>query len=166
MKIAKTGWRLGEFQYDCKSVKKQNENKVFYFDELRKAVSELTTAIKDTDSDKPLKAKSMHPSSSMVVSSSKNTSNLKNFHSLKKEFDHVNRNKLFSKLLKRDVPVCFIRILQYKCSKQTMQVYWGSNLYEKFGVLNSVRQGGVTSPYLFALYVHDLSCELSAINAG
>jgi len=40
------------------------------------------------------------------------------------------------------------------------------NSSEPFRVTNVVRQGGVLSPYLFAVYLDDLSLELSNIKAG
>ena len=35
-----------------------------------------------------------------------------------------------------------------------------------FNVSNGVRQGSVLSPYLFAVYMDDLSSELNKVNAG
>jgi len=40
------------------------------------------------------------------------------------------------------------------------------NLCELFHVTNAVRQGGVLSPYLFAVYLDDLSLEINNIKAG
>ena len=45
-------------------------------------------------------------------------------------------------------------------------IKWGSHFSEVFGVSNGVRQGGVLSPYLFALYLNDLSTNLNAIKSG
>ena len=37
---------------------------------------------------------------------------------------------------------------------------------DSFNVSNGVRQGSVLSPYLFAVYMDDLSSELNKVNAG
>jgi len=42
----------------------------------------------------------------------------------------------------------------------------GKHLSEPFHVTNGVRQGGVLNPYLFAVYLDDLSIELNNIKAG
>jgi len=39
-------------------------------------------------------------------------------------------------------------------------------LSERYRVSNEVRQGGVLSPYLFAVYLNDLSKGLNNIKAG
>ena len=41
-------------------------------------------------------------------------------------------------------------------------IKWGKHFSELFHVSNGVRQGGVLSPYLFAVYLDDLSNELKS----
>ena len=83
-----------------------------------------------------------------------------------KAFDQVNHYMLFKKLIERNMPICFVRILYYWYSKQNMKVKWGNCLSSPFSVSNGVRQGGVLSPYLFALYIDDLSVKLNCVKAG
>ena len=49
---------------------------------------------------------------------------------------------------------------------QTFQVRWGDIMSDSFFVQKGVRQGGILSPYFFALYVNDLSKELNSCGAG
>ena len=47
-----------------------------------------------------------------------------------------------------------------------MSVRWNSSLSGSFKVTNGVRQGGILSPHLFAIYMHDLSIHLNSVNTG
>jgi len=47
-----------------------------------------------------------------------------------------------------------------------MQIKWGKHLSEPFHVSNGVRQGGILSPYWFAVYLDHSSNELNSIKAG
>ena len=83
-----------------------------------------------------------------------------------KAFDKVNHWKLFKKLIDRNVTLSVVRILIFWYRNQTFIVKWGSLSSSTFTVCNGVRQGGILSPYLFALYVNGLSVELNNSNAG
>ena len=83
-----------------------------------------------------------------------------------KAFDRVCHKALFEKLESRGVPRYIIRILVYWYSNQRMCVRWGNGLSNFFTVSNGVRQGGILSPYLFNLYMDDLSVELNKVNIG
>ena len=50
--------------------------------------------------------------------------------------------------------------------RQSIWVKWGKRTSEYFSVINGVRQGGVLSPKLFAIYMDDLSLYLIEYKAG
>ena len=83
-----------------------------------------------------------------------------------KAFDRVLHMKLLEKLIQRKVPMCFVRLLKHWYKEQTMQIKRGKHFSELFHVSNGVRQGGVLSPYLFALYLDIFPNELNNIKAG
>ena len=83
-----------------------------------------------------------------------------------KAFDRVNHDVLFDKLKKRGVPGYLIRILTFWYSNQKMMVRWGNVMSESFNVSNGVRQGRILSPYLFNVYMDDLSLRLKKHYAG
>ena len=56
--------------------------------------------------------------------------------------------------------------ISYWYAKQTMRVRWGDCISSPFRVSNGVRQGGILSPYLFNMYMDDLSCLLNCCNTG
>ena len=73
-----------------------------------------------------------------------------------KAFDRINHGKLFLKLSESGVPGFLIRILVYY-SHHTMRVSWGNVTSVPFHVTNGVHQGGILSPFLFNMYMNDLS---------
>jgi hypothetical protein len=83
-----------------------------------------------------------------------------------KAFDRVNHWTLFNKLVNRGVPSIFVRIIMYWYQTQMFQIKWGSHLSICFNVSNGVRQGGILSPYLFSIYVNDLSVNLTNSKTG
>ena len=83
-----------------------------------------------------------------------------------KAFDRVNHWTPFRKLLNRGVPVVLIRILLNWYRTQTFCINWGSTTSDFFNVSNSVRQGGILSPYLFIVYIDELSNMLNSAGIG
>ena len=78
----------------------------------------------------------------------------------------MNHHGLFTKLINRGIPLCFLNLLIYWYSNLTSLVKWNGVFSETFRVYSGVRQGGVLSPHLFALYVDDLISELRRLNDG
>ena len=84
-----------------------------------------------------------------------------------KAFVRVNHYVLFDKLVKRGVPLYnIVRILVFWYNVQKMYIRWNNTMSDSFSVTNGVRQGGILSPYLFCVYVDDLSKKLNNVNAG
>ena len=89
---------------------------------------------------------------------------------LSKAFDKVNHFALFSKLMARNVPVLLLKLAEHWFSLASTCVKWGGHVMHFFKVFAGVRQGGLLSPCLFAIYMDDvvkkiyksgLGCNLS-----
>ena len=83
-----------------------------------------------------------------------------------KAFDRVNHWTLFKKLLDRNIPLVLVRVVIYWYRHQTFCVKWGTCISNTFTTCNGVRQGGILSPKLFALYLDDLSTILNKSGVG
>ena len=83
-----------------------------------------------------------------------------------KAYDRVDHYMLLKKRILCNIPLCLVRLLLYWYKSQMQCIKWGSHFSEVFGVSNGVRQGGVLSPYVFALSLNDLSTNLNAIKSG
>ena len=71
-------------------------------------------------------------------------------------FAKVHYGKLFHLLLNRKVPFCIIRLLMDSYERQRAIVMWNSHMSDYFSISNGVKQGGVTSPVMFNLYLYIL----------
>ena len=85
---------------------------------------------------------------------------------VKKAFDKMNHYGLFLKLMDRLVPVNFLSMLEYWLCLSATCVRWVDNYSEFFSVACGVRQGGVLSPYLFAIYVDDIIEKIKKSDLG
>ena len=74
-----------------------------------------------------------------------------------KAYDRVNHWTLFKKLLKRSISIIVVRMLMFWYSKQEVCIRWVTEMLSYFNISNGVRQGGILSPSLFAIYIDDLS---------
>ena len=83
-----------------------------------------------------------------------------------KAFDRLVHSGLFLKLLQRQVPLVFLDILIYWYSDLRCRVRWGDTCSSWFSIIAGVRQGGVLSPDLYAIYVDDLALILQRHGIG
>ena len=81
-------------------------------------------------------------------------------------FLDASKRTLFKTLGERGVPVYILRILIYWYHNQPTCIRWGDVLPTKYKVTCGVRQGGILSPYLFNVYVDELSEQLKMRNVG
>ena len=83
-----------------------------------------------------------------------------------KAFDKVNHFSLFTKLMDRSLPLVFIKLLVHWYSLCVAVVRWDGVVSAEFMLTCGVRQGGVLSPVLFAVYVNSLIQSLSESGYG
>jgi len=72
---------------------------------------------------------------------------------LSKAFDRMNHHALFTKLMKRNIPVNLLSLLELWFSVSVICVKWGLVYSDYFSLSCGVRQGGVLSPCLFAIFI-------------
>ena len=75
---------------------------------------------------------------------------------LSKAFDMVEWTELFITLMERGVEPVFLRVLLYVYQNHQCNIKWGGKFSQRFSVNNGVRQGAVSSPLLFSVYINDL----------
>ena len=73
-----------------------------------------------------------------------------------KAFDRVVHAGLFTKLIKRNVPLVFIDVIISWYDGLACRVKWDDHFSDWFWVTAGVRQGGVLSPDFYSIYVDDL----------
>lgn len=88
------------------------------------------------------------------------------FLDLSKAYDLVSYNVLWNKMRSRGMPAHLVNLFRYWYANQTNLVKWSNSVSEAYRLECGVRQGGISSPTLFNLYVNDLIVELSSKRVG
>ena len=87
-----------------------------------------------------------------------------------KAFDCVHYGHLFSMLIDKGLPKEVIRLLLDSYTRQTLCTKWNDTYSKKIDVCNGVKQGGVLSPILFAVYydvlLNSLKTNISGCRIG
>ena len=83
-----------------------------------------------------------------------------------KAFDMVRWTELFMELRKKGVSPVFLRLLLFIYMNQQCDVRWNGSYSHRFPVSNGVRQGAVSSPLFFSLYVDNLIKMLRTSGIG
>ena len=83
-----------------------------------------------------------------------------------KAYDRVNYWTLFKKLLNRSIHNLIVRMLMYWYTKQELCIRWGAEMSPYFTISNGVRQGGILSSSLCAVYIDNFSSLLNTSRIG
>ena len=85
---------------------------------------------------------------------------------MSKAFDLVKHDLLFSMLIKRGFPSLDLRILMDSYARQKVRTSWSGYYSKTFSCSNGIRQGAITSPILFCIYVDELLQRLEQNESG
>ena len=88
------------------------------------------------------------------------------FLDLSKAFDLVSYDMLWGKMEQANMPSELINIFKYWYRSQVNYVRWAGVLSRPYRLECGVRQGGLSSPTLFNLYVNELLGELGSTRLG
>ena len=73
-----------------------------------------------------------------------------------KAFDRISHHGLFIKLIERKIPLCLLLILIYWHLNMFSIVKWGNSKSDPLDVPLGTKQGGISSPQLFSIYIDDM----------
>ena len=73
-----------------------------------------------------------------------------------KAFDRISHHGLFLKLMERRVPLCLLLLIVFWHLNMSCRVKWGDEFSEEFRVPLGTKQGGISSPGFFSLYINDM----------
>lgn len=88
------------------------------------------------------------------------------FLDLKKAFDKMNHYGLYIKLMTRLIPNVLLCVLEFWFSMSKTCVRWGNAMSNFITLECGVRQGGILSPYLFAIFIDDIIAKIEMSNLG
>jgi hypothetical protein len=88
------------------------------------------------------------------------------FLDLSKAFDTVSYDIMWSKLKEAGINPAVTGIMSHWYSNQVNMVKWAKEYSDPYALKCGVRQGGLTSPRLFNMYVNELIDGLSSIRVG
>ena len=83
-----------------------------------------------------------------------------------KAFDRISHYGLFIKLMKQYVHLCLLLLIIYWHVNMICRVKWGNKFSEFFNIPLGTKQGGISSPGYFSLYLNDLVSELRRSGVG
>lgn len=85
---------------------------------------------------------------------------------LSKAFDKMNHYALLIKLMNRSFPIKLLNVLEYWLRSSITCARWRGCDSSFFCLKAGVRQGGILSPFLFAIFIDDVIAKVVAANVG
>jgi len=85
---------------------------------------------------------------------------------LSKAFDRTNHYALLIKLMHRNLPVQLLTILELWFSISATCVSWNGHFSALYSLTVGVRQGGVLSPFIFAVFIDGIVDKAKSSNVG
>ena len=73
-----------------------------------------------------------------------------------KAFDRISHYGLFIKLMERQIPLCLLYLIIFWHLNMSCKVKWGDAFSKEFPVPLGTKQGGISSPKFFSLYIDGL----------
>ena len=88
------------------------------------------------------------------------------FLDLSKAFDRLNIDKLINKLNSSNLPDYIVNIVEFSLKNSSARVCYGGAFSDRWSMVKGVRQGGVTSAYLFNIYINEILDKVSRLQPG
>ena len=85
------------------------------------------------------------------------------FLDMSKAFERLNHDLLLSKLANKGLPTHFVRIFKSVYAQTTVKIRENESFSDSWRICRGVRQGGITSAFLFNIYVLTISCPVYQI---
>ena len=83
-----------------------------------------------------------------------------------KAFDTISHYGIFLKLIERNVPLCFLKLMIYWYLNMQTRCFWRDAYSDYFDVVTGTKQGGVLSPRIFSMYMDNLIQRLKDSGIG
>ena len=85
---------------------------------------------------------------------------------LSKAFDKMDHHALFIQLMRRNIPIILLKLLETWFDSGVTCVKWGSYFSDHVKLSCGIRQGGVLSPYLFAVFIDSVVNKIKLSGLG